>query len=335
MTKITPIQKEINYLYNKHNKTTKFPLSIENIEFPPSIIEILEKNAKRTKLEQKKLNEYRNRILSSLSTKSYQLYLAYEEEKELKRKLMQEKIAKNKDNKFKDDPTKIKHFGIWFDKCNNLNINRETYAAIDKKAHFKFLKEFYKNLPELRSRYFEDENCTIYSDFWCEKHREDCLENFDLNMKFYNSLDYKKFDKALSALIKKRKKFKQIYDINDCENIEGIYILVLDEYKQIYIGQSKNIKKRILQHWRKKKEFDKLIDGRIETSILSIDAFGCLDTTRIFILETNTWSLDREEEFLINSVNKKYLANRTAGGIRGGDSFAQLQMMATRNGRIM
>ena len=42
------------------------------------------------------------------------------------------------------------------------------------------------------------------------------------------------------------------------------------------------MKKRILGHWNRQKEFDHLICGKIEESILSIDSFGALDTTRIF-----------------------------------------------------
>ena len=45
MTKISPLEKETQFLYNKHNKTTKFPLEIEEIEFPPQIIKILEKSS--------------------------------------------------------------------------------------------------------------------------------------------------------------------------------------------------------------------------------------------------------------------------------------------------
>ncbi len=60
-------------------------------------------------------------------------------------------------------------------------------------------------------------------------------------------------------------------------------MLVLDEYKQVYIGQSTDIKSRILHHRSKKKPFDRLIFGSVENSILSIDSFGALDTTRIYI----------------------------------------------------
>lgn len=153
-----------------------------------------------------------------------------------------------------------------------------------------------------------------------------------MNISFFEKLDTEKFNKALLALLKHRKNFIQIYDINELEKIKGIYILVLDNYKQIYIGQSTNIKQRILQHWRKTKEFDRLICGKIEDSVLSIDSFGCLDTTRIFVLETKTlWEIDNSEKTLIESINKKYLLNRTSGGIHGNSTFAMLEIAANRN----
>ena len=193
---------------------------------------------------------------------------------------------------------------------------------------------YYKDNPIKRSYIYEDEQCTIYADDWCVKHQKDCLENFDLNMEFFSKLNKEKFEKTLSRLLKKTKRFKQIYDINECEGVEGIYILVLDCYKQMYIGQSKDIKKRILQHWRKRKEFDRLIFGKKENSVLSIDVFGPLDTTRIFVLKTEGAIVkDEIEEELVSSVNAQFLLNRTAGGICGNDMFTVWEIVANRKTR--
>lgn len=337
MPKLAPLEKETHFLYNKHNKETLYPLEIEKIEFPLYITKILNKTTKRTPLETRKLTTFRNKILYQLKLKSWHLQYIDEEEKEQKRKIRQQKLNNSKNAKYEKDSTKTKHFGIWFNTNSNIKLNRDFYAKEDKKVHFKipsFLIEYYRNNPDSRSAVYENEECTLYSDSWCEKHKQDCLKNFDLNMSFFEKLDGEKFNKALSSLLKRRKNFRQIYDINELENIVGIYILVLDNYKQVYIGQSKNIKQRILQHWRKSKEFDKLIDGKIDTSILSIDCFGCLDTTRIFVLETKTlWEIDNVESLLIDAMNKKYLLNRTAGGIHGSDAFAMLEISSKRNTR--
>ena len=191
--------------------------------------------------------------------------------------------------------------------------------------------EYYKENPEKRKDIYEDETFTIYSDRWCEKHRSECLKNYDLNIKFFEKLKKEKLQSQLNKLLRKSRKVKEIFSLEECVHKSGIYIMVLDEYKQMYIGTSKNIKKRIQQHWSKTKEFDRLIFGRTESSVLSIDSFGPLDTTRIFIYET--WNSFKAEQEFVELVNPDYLLNRTAGGIHDdysvGRSGIALQVLAS------
>lgn len=52
--------------------------------------------------------------------------------------------------------------------------------------------------------------------------------------------------------------------------------MVLDEYRQVYIGatsESAGTAERIRQHWSGQKQFDRLLAGSVETSVLSIDSF--------------------------------------------------------------
>lgn len=157
---------------------------------------------------------------------------------------------------------------------------------------------------------------------WLEKNYERQIKkagyNYDLNMMYFKSLDYDKFDKYISKKIKKFK-FIECKDLSEAENVCGIYILVLDKYKQIYIGQSENIKKRIISHWTKYKSLERLIFGDVVTSIISIDSFGPLDTTRIFYLETN--NLYKQEAKIISKFDNRYLLNRTIGGIGSSYSY--------------
>lgn len=89
--------------------------------------------------------------------------------------------------------------------------------------------------------------------------------------------------------------------------------MILDEYKQAYLGTASDIYKRIITHWIKQKEFDRLIFGGVEHSRLSIDSFRPLDTTRIYVMKTKrTYS---SEDRYINSISEKYLLNRTGGGL--------------------
>lgn len=222
---------------------------------------------------------------------------------------------------------KISHFGVNIKNSPKLQINRDTYATIDKRNHCNnevyMLKTYQK---EVLQKYYEDDECTIYTDDWCEQHRKKCLQNFDLNMIYMNSLSTEEFEKELNTFIKKAKKLKQIFDLNDCDYMEGIYVMVLDKYKQVYIGQSTNIKKRIMTHWSKTKQFDRLLFGSVEKSVLSIDSFGALDTTRIFVYPT--YDIYKEEEKLVKAMNSKYMLNRTGGGIGLDNETYKLEILA-------
>lgn len=341
MLKLSPLEKEIHFLYNKHNKETLYPLEIEEIKFPLYIIKILNKAKKRTPLETKKLTAFRKKILYELKLKSSHLQYINEEEQEKKRKERQQKLAKSKDSKYENDPTKIKHFGIWFDANSNVKLNRDSYCVPSKAVHsetkktIKYAQEFFEQnnrYPMLVSEcYYTIPNDVFsdsehYTDKWVENHYKDCMENFDLNMNFFNSLEDAPFQKHLSAFVKK-KRFKEIFDLKDVSGKSGIYILVLDKYKQAYIGKSDDVKKRILQHWSAKKRFDRLIYGKVETSVLSIDSFGTLDTTRIFYKDVGWRNIDEEEGKLVTAFKADYLLNRIAGGLNG-ETFSSIRNLA-------
>lgn len=191
------------------------------------------------------------------------------------------------------------------------------------------IKRFNYKIPD---EYYIDKE--TYTDEYVQQHYNDCMKNFDLNMSYFSKLNYEKFNKSLNSFLKKNKKFKEIFDLNQCKEESGIYILVLDEYKQVYIGVSENIKNRILQHWSAKKEFDRLIWGKIENSILSIDSFGALDTTRIFVMFENSYDAYLNEEKMVREFNQKYLLNRTAGGINNIETHnAELDIIANKKTR--
>lgn len=90
--------------------------------------------------------------------------------------------------------------------------------------------------------------------------------------------------------------------------------MVLDRYKQVYIGQAENIRLRIKRHWAGTKQFDRLIFPDPETSVLSIDSFRALDTTRVFAVKTKR-GLDLEDKF-VEAFPPDYLLNRVDGGAR-------------------
>ena len=227
----------------------------------------------------------------------------------------------------------IIHFKTKIKKSDRNTLTRENYCIPKKeldyseKHNIKVAMEFiktHKRPPllcpkcyyEIPNKYFEDTE--HYTDEFVESHYKRCMENFDLNMAFFSKLDNEKFNKCLDKFIDKYK-FIEIDDLEKVNGCNGVYILVLDKYKQVYIGvsySSKGIKNRILQHWSKKKEFGRLLNGDVETSILSIDSFGALDTTRIFYKPLDwSYGMYEYEEKLVSSFKSDYRLNRVAGGI--------------------
>lgn len=155
---------------------------------------------------------------------------------------------------------------------------------------------------------------------FCEYYREICLKNFDFNMENFKKIDRKKFDLALSNFLERHKDFKQINNLKEFSKVPGYYILVLDEYKQIYIGKSGQIKERILQHWSRKFPLDRCLwtpdvavgaESIIKKSKLSIDSFFSEDTTRIFVWPREL--VDGIERDLINDFPEEFLLNRIEG----------------------
>jgi len=224
-----------------------------------------------------------------------------------------------------DKMASMSHFGINI-RPGKLGpkLTRENYAIIDKRSS---TNEYVKAcLDAVRSQnekekflsiykgVFEDESATTYTDTWCQEQRRKALINFDLNMKLFASLDHDEFNEEIDRFLRKhRSEFKEITDLNLAEGKSGYYIMVLDEYCQAYIGTSTNIKRRIMTHWSKRKQFDRLIFGSVERSKLSIDSFRALDTTRILAaFSDEVYSV---EDDYINELSSKFCANRTGGGI--------------------
>lgn len=240
------------------------------------------------------------------------------------------------------------HFNTRLRKIDRNLLTRENYCTPQKELDYREKKNIqiakryieatgkvpllcptcYYDIP---NDVFEDEE--HYTDAFVERHYNDCMKNYDLNMHYFNGLDYEKFNQYLLKFVKKNK-FIQIEDLATVDDKIGVYILVLDKYKQVYIGISrseKGIKGRILQHWSKQKAFGRLINGRVETSILSIDSFGALDTTRIFYKELKWYQdIDEYERKIVGEFKSEYTLNRVSGGLNSEEDSAirNLQLMA-------
>lgn len=196
----------------------------------------------------------------------------------------------------------ITHFGINIKDKPSNHINKELYLSAKPEGIPGWTEEHYAKQ-------------VVRADF-----------NFDLNMAYFHSLDFNEFNEYVSKHVKKHK-FNECFDLKALDGVTGVYMLVLDKYKQVYIGMSENIKKRIMSHWSGKKSLEKMIFGDVCSSILSIDSFGALDTTRVFYIETS--STYKTEEKIVKAFDSGYMLNRTAGGIGTYENYIDTKASAT------
>lgn len=214
------------------------------------------------------------------------------------------------------------HFGVnVFARKYGLEISRENYAIINNRNSL--------GKYESEKIQYADEAGKFYTDEWCRNYKELCLENYDLNMKFFDSLNHDEFENELKNFLKKNKNFVEIKDLNKYSYVSGYYIMVLDKFCQVYIGTTDDIKRRIQQHWSRTKNFDRLLFPmfEVEKSVLSIDSFRALDTTRIYVYKTkNTFS---KEDGYINTFSKKFVTNRLGGGLFDDSMMGTMQAKST------
>lgn len=149
-----------------------------------------------------------------------------------------------------------------------------------------------------------------------EKMYKKVYKNYDNNMRYFQSLSKEEFNLKLNNFLNENKQFKEITNLNSVDKKSGYYMMVLDEYFQVYIGTSSNIKGRIQGHWAMQMHLDRMIFGSVDDSKLSINSFRAFDTKRIYVYLTSK-TFDYEDRF-INKFDDKYLLNRTAGGLLEG-----------------
>lgn len=219
----------------------------------------------------------------------------------------------------------MEHFGVkLINRGKAFNLVRDEFALINTKPSL----PYFESLAAKNA--YADEQGSAYSETWCTEYRDICLQNYDLNMEYFSKLDKAAFNKALSSFLSQYRRFVEVNNLNDFAGIEGFYIMVLDEYKQVYIGKTDDIKKRIMSHWSKTKPFDRTLFPMYawETSTFSIDFFRALDTTRIYAWKKKT--TDEFEAELIRNFPAEFYTNRIGGGITNA-----LQAISTINKRCL
>jgi hypothetical protein len=197
----------------------------------------------------------------------------------------------------------------------SFRLVRDEYALVNRKPSTRLPRALYSDaLWAAQDWAFEDEDRTRFSDEYCNDQRTAALENFDLNMAFFAQLSGREFLEALDEMLRKHKNLRPVANLTTMDAVVGVYVMVLDRYKQVYIGQAWDIRARIKRHWAGTKQFDRLIFGDINTSVLSIDSFRARDTTRIFAARTAR-GLQMEER-LVNTFPPDFSLNRAPGGER-------------------
>ncbi|GAB3244441.1 GIY-YIG nuclease family protein [Arthrobacter pigmenti] len=208
----------------------------------------------------------------------------------------------------------VEHFGerIRLGKYG-YRLTRESYAMPNKAASIRPPREVFSDTQWADLAWaYEDDNHTRLSDKFCQLQREAALENFDLNMAFFAQVPPASFEEALNDIQREVRSLRPIDDLRSLDGAGGIYVMVLDEYRQAYIGQATDIRARIKKHWSGTKQFDRLLWGDKHESVLSIDSFRPLDTTRIFAMRTSR--PHRLEAKLVEGFPPDYLLNRIGGG---------------------
>ena len=125
-------------------------------------------------------------------------------------------------------------------------------------------------------------------------------------------MDVNEFQEALGRVLESDPALEPVSSLPDWHEVAGVYVMVFDTYRQFYVGQATDIRKRIKQHWSSHKAFDRLIFGSLYDSIFPVDEFLALDTTRIYARST---SQRFEAEARIEAAaDRRFCLNRMMGG---------------------
>lgn len=147
------------------------------------------------------------------------------------------------------------HFGIKVRASQKfaLRIDRDEYARINKTSSLpRWPRDANPELWDSVDGNYEDSNHRIYTDEWCAENQARALENYDLNMAHFAALDPGEFEAALQHTVNSRRGMTEVTDLTKWDGVQGLYIMVLDDHRQVYIGATDHphgIMARIRQHW--------------------------------------------------------------------------------------
>ena len=209
----------------------------------------------------------------------------------------------------------MEHFGVTIKEGKyGFKLTRENFAVVNPRSSFSGAMMHASCRETLGFDPYTDDTYMTWTNEWCLWHLNNCMENYDLNMRYFAQLDKEEFANCINAFLRKNRQFIPVADLKLYDGQPGYYLLVLDDYCQAYLGTSDNIMCRIRQHWSNRKAFDRILFpiGNVTGSVISIDSFRALDTIRIYVRKTsNTYA---SENPYIEQIPNKFLANRIQGG---------------------
>ncbi|WP_285117283.1 GIY-YIG nuclease family protein [Leifsonia sp. fls2-241-R2A-40a] len=198
-----------------------------------------------------------------------------------------------------------------------FRLTRDVYAVPSKRNTKPIPREFVSDeMWEEMSEIYEDDDHRIYTDAWVAEWHDAVLENFDLNMAWFENIEPSAFEAVIAGMLAAEPKLQEVTDLRPLDGVSGVYVMVLDGYRQVYIGQATDIRARIKRHWSGVKQFDRLLWAHKHESVMSIDSFRALDTTRVFAVRTGR--PDMLEQKLVEAVPADYRLNRISGGTLSG-----------------
>ena len=192
-------------------------------------------------------------------------------------------------------------------------MTRAMYGYPNRTPHQRWRRE---QMPSAfwsdRAWQFRDEEQTRFSDVFLLWNRDQALRNLDLSLAYFDTLAVDEFETAIAKVLVKGRSLRPVDNLADWEGVEGVYVMVFDRLKQIYVGQSINVRKRVRQHWVGRKSFDRLVFGTPYDSILPVDELRALDTTRLYAARSlNRYAL---EERIERVADPRFTLNRSSGG---------------------
>lgn len=149
---------------------------------------------------------------------------------------------------------------------------------------------------------------------------EESRRNYDYCMKYFNALSKYEFknelDNAIETLKKENYIVEQVKDLKLYKDVKGIYIMVLEKYKQIYIGQTTNsVRQRIYRHWNSEEREILDLHRDDEFAMMHINCFGALDTTKLYVIVLfNQKEINELEKRIITLFSSRFILNGAKGG---------------------